>query len=198
MKRAATAPVPALSAMPATSAMVPAHLMGDGITSYTLTDTEALPSPAGSGRTMTDMAGIADAERPAAPKVARDRQSKTGGRQKGTPNRITADIRVALRDLAERNADRVQEWLDRVAEEEPADAMRLWLALLRFVTPTLAAAAIADVTPPKRAGERLAMLTDADLLDAIIGSSAVAAHPTHRLAAPAVPTPDPDDEELLR
>jgi hypothetical protein len=84
-----------------------------------------------------------DKDRPTTPKKA-----KTGGRQKGTPNRVTRDIRTALRDLAERNADNAQVWLDRVAATDPAEAMRLYLALLRFTTPTLTASAIADVTPP--------------------------------------------------
>jgi hypothetical protein len=39
--------------------------------------------------------------------------------------------------------------IDGVAEKDPAEALKLSLALLRFVTPTLQAAAIADITPPK-------------------------------------------------
>jgi hypothetical protein len=100
----------------------------------------------------------------------RKRRQKSGGRQTGTPNRITADIRQALRALAEGNAHRVQEWLDRVAENDPAEALRLWLALLRFVTPTLQAAAIADLTPSKSASLRLAALTDEQLMEAIVQS----------------------------
>ena len=72
--------------------------------------------------------------------------AKSRGRPPGSPNKITRDIRAALRDLAEGNSHRVQEWLDRVAETDPAEALRLWLALLRYVTPTLQAAAIADMT----------------------------------------------------
>ncbi len=212
MKRAATAPGPALSAIPAMSAMVPAHLTGDGITSYTLTDTEVLPSPAGSGRNMTEMAGIADAERPATPKVVRERRSKTGGRQKGTPNRVTADIRAALRDLAERNADRVQEWLDRVAEDDPAEAIRLYLSLCRYVVPVLSAAAIADVTP-KRPIDALSKMTDEELLAHIIDTPEAVMlvtqgsvrskddlilHFAMRDPPLALPAPDPDDEELIR
>lgn len=63
------------------------------------------------------------------------------GRPPGAPNLITREIRAALRDLAQQNQDKVQGWLDRVAETDPAEAMRLWLALLRYVTPTLAAVA---------------------------------------------------------
>lgn len=70
------------------------------------------------------------------------------------------------RDLAEGNANRVQSWLDRVAETDAGEAMRLWLQLLRFVTPQLAATAIADITP-KSTELQLASLTDAEL-EAII------------------------------
>jgi hypothetical protein len=95
---------------------------------------------------------------------------KTGGRQKGTANLVTREVRATLRDLAENNAHSVQGWLDRVAENDPAEALRLWLALLRFVTPTLQAAAIADVTSPKRASEQLAQFSDRELLEMVIDS----------------------------
>lgn len=97
----------------------------------------------------------------------RPKRPKYGGRQQGTPNRVTVDIRRAIRDLAEGYAPRVHEWLDRVAETDPGEATRLWLALLRFVTPTLAAAAIADVTP-KSVHERAAMLSDDELMQIIL------------------------------
>jgi len=103
------------------------------------------------------------------------KRPKTGGRQRGTPNRVTADLRDALRDLAQGNAHRVQDWLDRVAENEPAEALRLWLALLRFVTPTLQAAAIADLAPSKSTSLRLAALDDEQLLEAIVHSAEAAA-----------------------
>jgi hypothetical protein len=115
------------------------------------------------------------------------------GRPKGAPNKITRDIRTALRDLTEGNAHRVQKWLDRVAENDPAEALRLWLALLRFVTPTLQAATIADVTP-KSMSHRLATMSDEELLLAIQHGGPL---PPPRESAP-LSKPDPDDEELLR
>ena len=48
--------------------------------------------------------------------------------------------------------------------------LRLWLALLRFVTPTLQAAAIADLTPPnskKDMQKHLSKLTDDELMTII-------------------------------
>lgn len=122
-----------------------------------------------------------------------DKRAKTGGRQKGTPNHVTRDIRASLRDLAEGNAHRVQTWLDRVAEDDPAEATRLWLSLVRFVTPTLAAAAISDITP-KSINHQMATMSDAELL-AIIHNTPM---PSQRESTPILAEPDTDGQELLR
>ena len=125
------------------------------------------------------------------------RATRYGGRVKGTPNKITRDVRSALRDLAEGNAGEVQDWLDRVAETDPAEAIKLWLALLRYCIPTLSATAIADVTPPKRVNDQLAKLSDEELLAIIHGAQA----PTQRALTRHLPNSDPNeptDEELLR
>ena len=149
---------------------------------------------------------------------------KARGRPPGAPNKITRDIRAALRDLAEGNADRVQSWLDSVAEKDPAEALRLWLGLLRYVTPTLQAAAIADVTPSRTVSQQLTAMSEEELLEHIARSPEAAevlaqgvtskdellqrlasGHPHKGLPAPkARRAPrvtnqiDPDDEELLR
>jgi hypothetical protein len=94
---------------------------------------------------------------------------KGRGRPPGAVNKISRDIRAALRDLAEGNADRVQSWLDSVAETDPAEALRLWLALLRYVTPSLQATAIADLTP-KSTRHRLASMSDEELMEFIVQS----------------------------
>lgn len=67
---------------------------------------------------------------------------KTGGRQKGTPNRVTADVRAAFAELAVRNFDRIQDWLEQVAQHSPAKAIELWLQLMRFVLPEMKSVAI--------------------------------------------------------
>ena len=71
--------------------------------------------------------------------------------------------------MAEGNADRAQSWLDSVAEKDAAEALRLWLALLRYVTPTLQAAAIANLTP-RSTTERLASMTNGELMQVIVTS----------------------------
>jgi TusA-related sulfurtransferase len=83
---------------------------------------------------------------------------------------------------------------------------------LRFVTPTLQAAAIADLTPSKSTSQRLAAMSDKELLEVIVRSPKATqlvkqgvkskqelwlcmAEPS----APALPIPiTRDDEELLR
>lgn len=57
---------------------------------------------------------------------------RRGGRKKGTPNKVTADIKLALKDLADQNVANVQSWLDKVAQEDPAKALGLYLQLLEF------------------------------------------------------------------
>jgi hypothetical protein len=138
----------------------------------------------------------------------RPKRTKTGGRQKGIPNKLTRTIREAIRDLAESNADRAQEWLDRVAETDPAQAVKLYLALLRFCLPTLQASAVADITPTKSNSDQLAKLTDRELLETIVQSPQASellrqgmGAPTTVRRAPALPEPDLDDltdAELLR
>jgi hypothetical protein len=185
------------SAMPVMSAILPAPIAGDG----------TLPSLRGSSRTMTDITGIADRDLLPAPKIAPGRRVKTGGRAKGTLNRVTADVRAALRELAENNAARVQDWLDRIAKDDPAEALRLYLMLIRYVVPVLSAAAIADITP-RSPSAALAHLSDDELLACIIESPSAAELVVNqrvrtkdellaRLTTPAISRPGPSDEELL-
>jgi len=99
-----------------------------------------------------------------------------------------------------------------VAATDPAEATRLWLALLRYVTPTLAAAAFADITP-KSGKDRALEMTDEELMQVIINSPEAVklAHEgiktmdelVRRIAMPATVTlpartAEPLEDELLR
>ena len=62
---------------------------------------------------------------------------KTGGRQKGSTNKDTAVVRAAISDLVVGNIDKVQEWLDRIAEHSPEKAALLLLQLMEYKIPKL-------------------------------------------------------------
>ena len=65
-------------------------------------------------------------------------RQKTGGRSKGTPNKVTADVRKAIAAFAEANVGKLQTWLDAVAEKDPARALDLFVRVLEYTTPKLA------------------------------------------------------------
>ena len=67
---------------------------------------------------------------------------KTGGRKKGTPNKVTKDIREAIGEMLEGCADRMGEWLDRVAAEDPAKALDLALKASEYAIPKLSRAEV--------------------------------------------------------
>lgn len=66
------------------------------------------------------------------------RGRKTGGRAKGAPNKVTADVRAAFRMLVESNTSQMQAWLEAVAKEDPAKALDLMVKLAEYVIPRLA------------------------------------------------------------
>ena len=63
---------------------------------------------------------------------------KTGGRLKGTPNKVAADVRAAIADFAEANVQKLQTWLDATAAKDPARAAELLLRALEYHVPKLA------------------------------------------------------------
>jgi hypothetical protein len=65
------------------------------------------------------------------------------GRPKGAVNKVTADVRAALAQLAEGNVGRCQEWLDAVAMTNPERALDLYLRIIEYHVPKLARSEIA-------------------------------------------------------
>lgn len=64
---------------------------------------------------------------------------KTGGRQAGTPNKATSLAREAIAKFVDANADRLQEWLDQIAEQEgPKVAFGCFVDLIEYHVPKLA------------------------------------------------------------
>lgn len=61
------------------------------------------------------------------------------GRPKGIPNKATSNAREAIARFVEGNADRLQGWLDQIAEEQgPEKAVRCFMDLLEYHVPKLA------------------------------------------------------------
>jgi hypothetical protein len=63
--------------------------------------------------------------------------AKTGGRTKGIPNKATAGIREAIHHVLESNKDNMNEWLKRVAKDNPDKALDLMIKLSEFSIPKL-------------------------------------------------------------
>jgi hypothetical protein len=62
---------------------------------------------------------------------------KTGGRTAGTPNKASAQAREAIALFVDGNAYRLQEWLDRIAEEDPKRAFELFQSVIEYHVPKL-------------------------------------------------------------
>ncbi len=64
--------------------------------------------------------------------MANNTGKKYGGRQKGTPNKLTKEIRTVLKDLIYRELDEIQEHLDSL---EPKQRIELVIKLIPYVLP---------------------------------------------------------------
>jgi len=80
---------------------------------------------------------------------------KTGGRQPGTPNKVTQEFRETVKQLLEDNAENVGIWLTQVAigtddsKPEPKGALDILSKLAEFASPKLARTELAgDKTNP--------------------------------------------------
>lgn len=63
---------------------------------------------------------------------------KTGGRQKGVPNKATKTAREAIAAMMELAAPKMAGWLEQVAAEDPAKAFDLVLKAAEYHIPKLA------------------------------------------------------------
>jgi hypothetical protein len=69
---------------------------------------------------------------------------KYGGREKGTPNKGTTELKEAYTELLQNNISRVQELFDKVAEKNPQKALELLLKLSEFAIPRLRAIEVSN------------------------------------------------------
>jgi hypothetical protein len=77
---------------------------------------------------------------------------KTGGRQAGTPNKATGAARLAFANFVDNNADRLQTWLDDIANNEKLGSKVAFDCLMQvaeFHVPKLARTElVGDATAP--------------------------------------------------
>jgi nitrogen-specific signal transduction histidine kinase len=67
------------------------------------------------------------------------------GRKPGSPNRAARNARAAIARFIDANVDRLQGWLDRIAEEQgPLAAAKLFVDLVEYHVPKLARTEIAN------------------------------------------------------
>lgn len=60
------------------------------------------------------------------------------GRPKGLPNKATANAREAIARFVDGNADRLQDWLDQIADKDgPAAAFKCFSDVLEYHVPKL-------------------------------------------------------------
>ena len=74
------------------------------------------------------------------PEVGKGTRAKTAGsgRAVGTPNKATVNAREAIARLVDSNAERMQEWLDAIAESEgPMAAWRCLSDVIEYHVPKL-------------------------------------------------------------
>lgn len=62
---------------------------------------------------------------------------KYGGRKKGTPNKEVKDIRETFQVLIENNLDKMDLWINQLAEKNPEKAINTILRLSDFILPKL-------------------------------------------------------------
>lgn len=60
------------------------------------------------------------------------------GRPKGLPNKSTQQAREAIGKFVDGNIERLQEWLDRIAEKDPEKAFGLFQSVIEYHIPKLA------------------------------------------------------------
>lgn len=81
-------------------------------------------------------------------KEDKDAASKAGKKssRKGTPNKTTKELRNAFQYFVENNVTQFQDWIERVAENNPAKAIELVSSLGEYILPKLSRTEIeADV-----------------------------------------------------
>ena len=64
-------------------------------------------------------------------------RAEGAGRKAGTPNKTSSEFKEAVAELIDCNQSKLQIWLDKVAEDDPAKAFDLVIKMMEFVIPKL-------------------------------------------------------------
>jgi hypothetical protein len=84
---------------------------------------------------------------------------KTGGRQRGTPNKVTSDIRTVLHSLVSDELDHLSTCLHTMDDEQRTQTL---LKLLPYVMPKMQAITYTEDKPPKTL---VMIVNDGDIVD---------------------------------
>lgn len=69
------------------------------------------------------------------------------GRKAGTPNKTTSECKEAISELIAGNMPKLQTWLDKIAEDDPAKAFDLLIKMMEFSVPKLSRIESKDQKP---------------------------------------------------
>lgn len=62
-------------------------------------------------------------------------RSKTGGRQSGTPNKTTQELRGFLNDFLEQNRGKLQDCFNKLCDKKPEQAINLYIKMSKLMLP---------------------------------------------------------------
>lgn len=75
-------------------------------------------------------------------------RAKTGGRIKGTKNKVTLDVQQGLKLIAERGINKLEKWIEQAAKKDPHRGADLFLRTLEFTQPKLNRTEHTPYVPP--------------------------------------------------
>lgn len=67
--------------------------------------------------------------------MEKERRKKTGGRQKGTTNKTTAELKSIITQIVGNQLDRLEGDLDKIRRQNPAKAVEIAAKLIDYVLP---------------------------------------------------------------
>lgn len=88
---------------------------------------------------------------------------KFGGREKGTPNKTTQEIKEAYQILVENNLENMTTWLEKIGEDNPEKAFDLIIKMSDFIVPKLSRQEVKMEKPilsPEERDQRLRVLLE--------------------------------------